>query len=169
MGGDLIVDVYVWETNVLPGRFSFAGHVMVAQHCGQVSYVNQYPHLPDGPSASEGINRFWSYQDTLAGAKSPPAAVYTVTLPDGEGFQREARYQTTGIRRWGAIPAVNSKTHTHCARAASQAMQAGGLPINSTFNQMDDGGQILPKTIHKILTHLAGVNRRNKSGEPHAW
>jgi hypothetical protein len=59
----------------------------------------------------------------------------------------------------------------HCARAASQALQAGGLPINSTFNQMDDGGQILPKSLHKILSYLAGVNQRNLrgySGEPHS-
>lgn len=106
----------------------------------------------------------------MSGAKSPPVGVFEIILPDGPAFMQEVHVQKDIIKKWGAFPGVGSRTHTHCARAASQALQAGGgLPINSTFSQVDDGGQIFPKTLHKILSHLAGVNQRNKSGEPHAW
>jgi hypothetical protein len=168
----ILVDVFIWHANLLPARFSFAGHVMVAQHCAPKAWLSQYPHLPGEDSAAEGLNTFWTYEQTIGGAKYAPAAVFSVGLPDSAGFLREVRVQRDEIRRWGAFPAVGSRSHTHCARAASQALQAGGLPINSTFNQMDEGGQIFPKTLHKILSHLAGVNQRNLRGyssEPHSW
>jgi hypothetical protein len=172
MASRILVDVFIWHANLLPARFSFAGHVMMAHHCAPKAWLSQYPHQPGGPSSAEGRNTYWSYEETMAGAKSRPAAIFSVDLPDGEAFQREVRVQRFVIPFWGAFPGVNSRSHTHCARAASQALQAGGLPVNSTFNQMDDGGQIFPRTLHKILSHLASVHQRNlkgHSGEPHGW
>jgi hypothetical protein len=167
-----LVDVFIWHQNLLPERFSFAGHVMVAHHCMPKAWLSQYPHKPGEDSDAKGPNTYWTYEQTMVGAQSRPAAVFSVGLPDRDGFQREVQFQKDNIPLWGAFPPVNSRTYTHCARAASQALQAGGLPINSAFNKMDDGGQIFPKTLHTILSRLAGVYKRNLkgySGEPHDW
>jgi hypothetical protein len=112
------------------------------------------------------MSRRWLVPNLLLRQSFRSACRTGLVLCGKSFFQKEI------IKKWGAIPAVNSRTHTHCARAASQALQSGGLPINSAFNQMDDGGQIFPKTLHTILSRLAGVQQRNLKGyssEPHDW
>jgi hypothetical protein len=170
----ILVDVYIWETNLQHNNFSIAGHVMITGACSQVVFTSQFPHEIGQESRSEGKNIRYTYTETVKTERFAPSAIWAVLLPDGDAFRIAVRNMLR-IPRWGAIPAVGSKSHTHCARAASDVLSAGGLPINSYFNKTDDGGQILPRNLNKILSHLASVTFRNKrafaqgSKDRHSW
>ncbi len=157
-----------------PGPVLRRGHVMLTTPCGGHAYTSQFPHGQGEDSTAEGPNTYLTFQQTLREEKAPPRVIYAVRIPDGEGFIKEASRQVHRIPRWGAIIAVGSTTHTHCARAAAESLKAGGLPINSSFYKPDDGGQILPHSMNQILARMMGVSARNqksvqRGGEPINW
>jgi hypothetical protein len=168
------VDVYIWETSLTLGRLSVAGHVMFSTPCGGYAYTSQFPHRPGESSKAEGSNTYLTFQETMLVEKVPPLVIYAVRLPNRLEFIHESLRQVRRIPRWGAFPAEGSRTHTHCARAASESLKAGGLPINSEFYKADDGGQILPASLNRILARMMGVAERNRKsvlrgGEPVPW
>jgi hypothetical protein len=158
-----IVDAYIWKQNLVPARKSWAGHVMLTSHCGRAIYTNQFPHEPGEDSSFSGSNTLWTYDEVMQNAKNLPASIWAITLPDRMAFEKEAA-RRRGLVDWFAYPAENSRDATHCARAAVQALKAGGVPINKG-RKRDDGGQILPATLDGILSELANITRMNKAAD----
>jgi hypothetical protein len=144
----IIVDVHVWQAKL---KSRSVGHVMVTGHCSHIVYLSQYPHVPGGASTSKGPNVRYTYAQTYAAQARLPSAVFMVTLPDDAKFRGMVR-DHQDRKFWSAIP--DTPNETHCVRAASDALIAGGL---QSLMPRDDGGAILPGQFYAYLSRIAFI------------
>jgi hypothetical protein len=142
----IIVDVHVWQAKL---KSRSVGHVMVTGHCSHIVYLSQYPHVPGGASTSKGPNVRYTYAQTYAAQARLPSAVFMVTLPDDAKFRGMVR-DHQDRKFWKVRP--NAVGETHCARAAADALSAGGL---KSLAQLDDGFQIFPDELYGYLSRIA--------------
>jgi hypothetical protein len=142
----IIVDVYIWR---LKADIGSVGHVMVTMHCSKNVFLSQYPHPPGGSHAPGGPNYHYSFDQTYLAQARPASVIYMVTLPNDRAFKKMVEDQRRR-KSWVIVP--HNANQTHCARAASDALIAGGL---QTLSLQDNGGSILPDELDAYLGRIA--------------
>ena len=149
--GQRDVNVYVWNARgIIINPSGSAGHIMVTEYKSNDTILSQFPHQLGGPRTSEGPNYLLNRKDTYKAMGRPPDAIYTVNVPDDKAFNDEAckqRRKTT----WNWKP--TNPDQTHCARAAYDALRAGGVPIP------ENPGQAMPGTLGDDLSNLIGNSK----------
>jgi hypothetical protein len=154
----VIIDVYIWLAKTSPVS---VGHVMVTARCSRSVYLSQYPHQPGvGSRTAGGPNNFYTFEQTYAAQARPAAAIFMVTVPDEAKFRQVVNNHRRRTR-WAAFPW--GADQTHCARAAADALTAGGL---ATLAALDDGGQILPDELYAYLRKVALLQKNSEAIRP---
>ena len=113
--------------------------------------LSQFPHSFDEPTSSHGPNTTLSWAETVTTEGSNPDKVFRIHLPDDDGFAKAVEDQKS--RKYWDWKPDSKKSETHCARAAYDALKAGGLPIDPSADQKS--GQLLPGTLGDLLGDLA--------------
>ena len=156
----LAVDVWIWgwegigvTVGAWQGR---VGHVMVTPSDSTTVLLSQFPHALGLPTSIEGPNTRLSFQDTRTAEQSDVSVVYGVTVPDGDVFMSMVNNEVARpIWSWDPEP----PTQTHCARAAYDALKAGGVPIDPANDYVIANGEhneILPDTVWSLLSDALG-------------
>jgi RHS repeat-associated protein len=139
-----LVDVYVWTARPDQGE---SGHVMTTAHGNtERVFTNQWP---GGSGADKGHriapNETLTYRDAVKSEDRKADKVYTIRVPNGEGFERAAASENAKSK-WAVFPDLNADS-TNCTTSTVNALEAGGvtLPgINLTPDQFNDNIQRLP-------------------------
>jgi hypothetical protein len=145
--------VHVWRARVLTWS---AGHVMITEDDATFGreptvILSQFPHPPGGRSRPRGMNVRFAFRETLRDLGRGVDFVFRVRIPDGAAFDAEAAKHRSRPR-WDCHP--SRRDETHCARAAYDALKAGGVPLRGA-----DSGQVFPWTFGKLLQHLSATSR----------
>ncbi|WP_198117873.1 RHS repeat-associated core domain-containing protein [Massilia rhizosphaerae] len=137
------VDVYIWRAE---GTTS-VGHVMVTEANTTQVILSQFPSngLPIGPNETK------SFAETLAAERRPASEVWRIKVPNDAAFDASAARER-GLKRWTAI---TSNSSTQCSIAASRALKAGGVGLNTVTTDT-----LMPGFFANALQSTPGVGVR---------
>jgi RHS repeat-associated protein len=143
-GGD--VDVYVWNLSSggIVGYGHSVGHVMVTKAGTRQVLLSQFPHKFGEPSRPSGTNTQLNWSQTVTEEGRPPTQVFRVTLANWNAFDAAVRDHASRMW-WVSWPVMRNQTH--CARAAYDALLAGGIPLPN----IGSGAAIMPGTLGDYL------------------
>lgn len=112
------VDVYIWRA-----EGSSVGHVMVTEANSTQVILSQFPSngYPLGP------NQTRSFTDTMAAEGRAASEVWRINVPNDKAFDAAAARER-GLKLWSWSPSNDS---TQCSIAASRALKAGGVELNT--------------------------------------
>jgi RHS repeat-associated protein len=100
------------------------GHVYVGEMNGRM-LLSQFPN----PHGVFGVNMSYDWSATLRAEGRMPESMYKVHVKDDKAF--DATVSNLRDRaNWFALPVNDDQTQ--CTHAASKALRAGGVPINSS-------------------------------------
>ena len=112
------VDLYIWRT-----EGSSVGHVMVTEANSTQVILSQFPSngYPLGPNQTK------SFADTMAAEGRAASEVWRINVPNDKAFDAAAARER-GLKLWSWSPLNDS---TQCSIAASRALKAGGVGLNT--------------------------------------
>jgi len=136
------VDVYIWRAE----GFS-VGHVMVTEAGSTQVILSQFPGngLPVGPNETK------SFPDTLDAEGRSASEVWRINVPNDAAFDAAAARERA-LEYWTASPSNES---TQCSIAASRALRAGGVKLNTITT-----GTLMPGFFANGLQATPGVGVR---------
>jgi RHS repeat-associated protein len=112
------VDIYVWRA-----EGSSVGHIMVTEANSTQVILSQFP----GNGSIVGPNVTKSFADTMMAEGREPSEVWRVNVPNDAAFDRAAARER-GLNTWSF---TTTEGTTQCSIAASRALRAGGVNINT--------------------------------------
>ncbi|MDQ6938692.1 MAG: hypothetical protein M3119_00885 [Verrucomicrobiota bacterium] len=127
---------------------------MVTEHQSREVLLSQFPRARGESGTPHGFNRRFDYKQTMADEGRRPSKVLVVNVPNDKGFDAAVKDHTTRTY-WDKYP--NKPDETHCARAAYDALKAGGVPLEG-----HDNGQILPKTLGNEVENAMRKQREQR-------
>ncbi len=136
------VDVYVWRA-----EGSSVGHVMVTEANSTQVILSQFP----ANGLAIGPNETKSFANTLAAEKRAASEIWRINVPNDKAFDAAAARERN-LKRWTASPSNDS---TQCSIAASRALRAGGVGLNTTTT-----GTLMPGFFANGLQSTPGVGVR---------
>jgi RHS repeat-associated protein len=135
------VDVYIWRAEA-----SSVGHVMVTEANSTQVILSQFPSngYPLGPNETK------SFADTMTAEGRAASEIWRVNVPDDKAFDTAAARERD-LKLWSWSPSRNS---TQCSIAASRALKAGGVLVNTITS-----GTLMPGFLSNGL-QSSGIGRR---------
>jgi RHS repeat-associated protein len=109
-----------------------SGHVMMTDRTGRImtNEIPDFPRIQIGSAIWSGRNLSDRYDATML-RDGPPDAVYRIHVSNDAAFDLSA-YYSRHKKTWAAFP---NESETNCVMAASDALRAGGFPVNEkAFN-----------------------------------
>ena len=112
------VDVHIWRA-----EGGAVGHVMVTEANSKQVILSQFPHR----HFFWGRNQTKDFAQTMAAEGHSASEVWRVYVPDDKAFDQTAAHERS-LPKWSWDP---GKETTQCSIAASRALEAGGVKINT--------------------------------------
>jgi len=136
------VDVYIWRA-----EGSSVGHVMVTEAGSTQVILSQFPRngLPIGPNETK------SFAETMAAEGRSASEVWRIHVPNDATFDAAAARERN-LKLWTASP---SNSSTQCSIAASRALRAGGVGLNTITT-----GTLMPGFFANGLQSTPGIGTR---------
>jgi hypothetical protein len=157
MSSGIEVTIWGWKgIGIGPG--GSVGHVMITNAGTAGVVLSQFPHAVGDPETPYGPNTTLSFLETKHEMNRPVGVVFAIDIPDTISFSAMASNERERPI-WCWDPELPRETH--CARAAYDALRAGGLNIDPEDRYLIHDGErkeILPNSLWTLLSRVAGAS-----------
>jgi hypothetical protein len=132
------------------------GHVMITENAaGPDAILSQFPHGVGESRTGTGKNHTLNRNDTFH-EMGVPDEFYIVHVNDDKAFDDEACKQRNPDWMWAKYPSKPGETH--CAKAAHDALRAGGVNLPEDWEELPGG--LADDLINLTKDPNSGVRRR---------
>ncbi len=149
------INISIWGWKGIGIVWGRVGHVMISTLDDEV-ILSQYPHQYGQEPVPSGPNTKFSFDDTYKIERGEPDVIFRVTIENQfiDSFTATVNdHVSRKIWDWDPI----NPAETHCARAAYEALKAGGILIdqeNAYKIGYNEKNEILPNSIWYLLDDL---------------